>query len=128
MSHDRYAPTSAPGPTAVEPTGPQVEILTFDGCPNRRPAIALVERISAELGIEPRLELVDVPDVEAARTLRFLGSPTIRVGGVDVDPHAGKRDDYGLSCRVFTTERGLRGQPDEQWVRDALRREARLGG
>ena len=53
-------------------------------------------------------------------------SPTIRVGGRDVDPH-GERSDYALSCRVFRTGAGISGQPDERWVREALLREA-MGG
>jgi len=106
---------------------PLVEILSFAGCPNHLGAIALVERVSGELGIEPEIELVEVPDQEAARRLRFLGSPTIRVGGRDVDPDADERSDYALSCRVFRTEAGMAGQPDERWVRDALLREAPIG-
>ncbi len=104
--------------------GPLVEILYFDGCPNHHPAIALVERVSRELGIEPEVRLVNVPDQAAAQRLRFLGSPTIRVAGRDVDPHSEGRGDYALSCRVFRTEAGIVGQPDERWVREALRREA----
>jgi len=113
---------------ALAADGPLVEILYFDGCPNHTPAIALVERISRELGIDPELRLVNVPDQQAAQRLRFLGSPTIRVGGVDVDPDTAERDDYALSCRIFRTEAGVSGQPDERWVRDALVREAGLSG
>ncbi len=101
-----------------------MEILYFEGCPNHHPALALVERLSRELGIEPELRLVNVPDQVAAQRMRFLGSPTIRVGGVDVDPRAEERADYALSCRVFRTTDGIVGQPDEQWVREALLREA----
>lgn len=64
------------------------------------------------------------PLVEIFYSLRFLGSPTIRVGGRDVDPHTKDRDDYALSCRVFRTDAGIVGQPDERWVRGALLREA----
>ena len=99
---------------------PLVEILYFDGCPNHEAARAMVERVSSELGLEPELRLVNVPDEDAARRLRFLGSPTIRVAGRDVDPEAGERDEYVLSCRVYRTANGLVGQPDERWVRDAL--------
>jgi hypothetical protein len=106
--------------------GPLVEILYVDGCPNHRPAIALVERVSRELGIEASVQLVNVPDERSARRLRFLGSPTIRIGGVDVDPQTEERDDYGLSCRIFRTEAGFSGRPDERWVRDALLRQARV--
>jgi len=123
--HDCCAPGLAePGAAGVETgDGPLVEILYFDGCPNHEQALALVERISRELGIEPRIELVHVSDQEAAQRLRFLGSPTIRVAGVDVDPRTEARRDYALSCRVFQTKSGVVGQPDERWVREALIRE-----
>src|SRR5262249_5609977 len=127
----RARPPPAPPPRRVataheEPlvSAPLVEILYFDGCPNHKPAVALVERLSRELGIEPELRLVNVADQEAARRLRFLGSPTIRIGGVDVDPRTEERDDYALSCRIFRTDNGVVGQPDERWVREALLREA----
>jgi hypothetical protein len=111
----------------TESSGPVVEVLYFDGCPNHVPALALVERVAGELGLEPELRLVKVADQEAAQGLRFLGSPTIRVGGRDVDPYTEKRRDYGLSCRVFRTEAGLVGQPDESWVRDALAPDRQAG-
>ena len=103
---------------------PLVEILSFAGCPNHLGAIELVERVSVEVGLDPEIRVLDVPDQDAAERLRFLGSPTIRVGGRDVDPRAEERSDYALSCRVFRTETGIAGQPDERWVREALLREA----
>ena len=102
------------------PRRPLVEILYFDGCPNHEPAVALVERIDRELGARAEVRLVNVPDREAANRLRFLGSPTIRVDGVDVDPRTEERRDYALSCRIFATEHGPAGQPEERWVREAL--------
>ena len=103
---------------------PLVEILSFAGCPNHLGAIELVERLSREVGLETELRLVNVPDQEAARRLRFLGSPTVRVGGIDVDPRTEERNDYALSCRLFRTGAGVSGQPDAQWVREALLRAA----
>jgi hypothetical protein len=125
-NHDCCAPNASEVPAEAPSAagrGPLVEILYFDGCPNHHPAVALVERVSRELGLEPELRLLNVPDQAAAQRQRFLGSPTIRVGGVDVDPHTPERDDYALSCRVFRTDAGIVGQPDEQWVRAALLRE-----
>ena len=58
--------------------------------------------------------------------LPLLGSPTVRVGGIDVDPNTEERSDYALSCRVFRTEAGIAGQPDERWVRETLRRETEM--
>jgi hypothetical protein len=98
----------------------RVEILYFDGCPNHEPARALVERVAAELRVEPAIELVEVVGPDAAADLRFLGSPTVRIDGRDVEPGAEERNEFVLSCRVYHTERGLAGQPDEEWIRDAL--------
>ncbi len=78
--HDCCAPAPAREDAAAREApranddGPLVEILYFDGCPNHHPAIALVERVSRELGIEPDIRLVNVPDQETAQRLRFLGS------------------------------------------------------
>jgi hypothetical protein len=101
---------------------PLVEILYFDGCPNYESARALVERVSRKLGIETELRFVEVPDDEAAERLHFLGSPTVRVAGLDVDPLAGELDHYVRSCRVYRTEHGFSGQPDERSIREALER------
>jgi len=104
------------------PRRPLVQILDFDRCPNHEPALALVERIDRELGTDAEVRMVKVSDQEAAERLRFLGSPTVRVNGVDIDPGADQRTEYAFSCRIFTTEGGPAGQPDERWVRAALTR------
>lgn len=103
---------------------PRVEILYFEGCPNHEAARALVERVAAELRVEPEIDLVDVPDADAAAHLRFLGSPSVRVDGRDVEPGADERGDFVHSCRVYRGERGFSGQPDAGWVREALSKAA----
>jgi hypothetical protein len=109
--------------TVASERAPLVEILSFDGCPNHEGALALVDNVAAELGIEADIRLINVPDPDSASRLRFLGSPTVRVEGRDVEPGAEERTDFALSCRVFRTEEGVAGQPDMRWVREALLRE-----
>ena len=99
---------------------PRVEILYFEGCPNHEPALALVERVAAALGVEPEIELVEVPDAESAARHRFLGSPSVRVDGRDVEPGAEQRRDFAFSCRIYRGESGVAEQPQESWVYDAL--------
>ncbi len=101
---------------------PLVEILYFDGCPNHEGALALVEQVATELGIDPEVHLIDVPHPEAAERLRFLGSPTIRVDGRDVEPGSEARTDYAMSCRVYRKSDGMAGLPPSDWVRTALAR------
>ena len=99
-----------------------VEVLTFEGCPHGDPAVEMARRVVAEMDADAEVRRVDVPDADTAVKERFLGSPTIRVGGNDIDPSAAERSDYALSCRLYRTAAGVSGQPDEQWLRDALRR------
>jgi len=101
---------------------PVVEILYFEGCPNHPGAAELVERIAAETGVAPAVRLVEVETVEEVKRLRFLGSPTIRVDGCDIEPGADERDTFVLACRVYKTDAGYAGQPDERWVREAFTR------
>jgi hypothetical protein len=99
---------------------PLIEVLTLDGCPHAKAALELVQRVVAELGVSATVCRVIVPGGEDALTHCFLGSPTIRVNGEDVEPGAGGRSDYVFSCRLYPTDRGIRGEPDERWLRDAL--------
>jgi hypothetical protein len=104
----------------------RVDILARRDCPARELAIATVDEAIFATGVPARVEVIDVVTPEQAQRRRFLGSPTVRVDGRDVDPTAEGRMDYSLSCRIYRTERGLAGGPDESWVRSALLRAAEL--
>jgi hypothetical protein len=113
-------PTSGPAsqPTALH--RPLVEVLAFPGCPNRDGAIALAERVCAELGSNAAIQVRDITDQQAADQARSLGSPTIRVDGRDVEPGAEHCVEYLHTCRLYEGEHSLRGLPEEAWVRQAL--------
>lgn len=44
---------------------------------------------------------------EEADELRFLGSPSVRVDGRDIEPGAESRIDYGMKCRLYRSPTGL---------------------
>ena len=98
---------------------PRVEILYFEGCPNYEATRTLVERVAAQLRVEPEITLVDVGDADAAAERHFLGSPSVRVDGRDIEPGAEEREAV-FSCRVYPTEHGFSGQPGEGLIREAL--------
>jgi hypothetical protein len=102
---------------------PLIEVLTFEGCPHAAPALVLVNRVVAESGLDATVRRIDIPNAEDAITYRFLGSPTIRVDGLDIEPGADHRTSYVLSCRVYRTSAGVGGVPDEAWLREALARD-----
>jgi hypothetical protein len=99
---------------------PTVEVLAFQGCANRQQALDLVRRVAGELGLDPEVRIVEVPDPDAAEREGFLGSPTIRVNGRDIEPGADARTEYVHACRIYQTGAGPRGLPDEAWLRAAF--------
>lgn len=101
--------------------GPVVDLLYFEGCPNHEAARDLIARIAGEEAVDPEVRLVAVTSVEEAERLRFLGSPTVRVNGHDIEPGADQRSGFTLACRVYRTESGHGGVPPEAWLRAALR-------
>jgi len=100
----------------------QVEVLYFDGCPNHEALVPRLHELVAETGVDVEIELRRVEDLEAAEREGFLGSPSLRIDGEDVDPSAAGRRDFGLKCRLFATPEGLRGLPADAWIRAALAR------
>ena len=97
---------------------PTLELLYFDGCPSYLRLRPSIEELAAESGATLHLRRVESP--EAAERERFLGSPTVRVNGTDVDPTAAPRTDFGLTCRIYHTEAGPSPLPPERWIRAAL--------
>jgi hypothetical protein len=101
-----------------------VELLYFDGCPNHEALLPHLEHLLRAAEIPVEIALRNVPDDTAAHRERFLGSPTVRVDGRDVEPGAEDRDDFGLKCRLYQTNAGLRGAPLDEWILAALTRTA----
>lgn len=67
-----------------------------------------------------KIQLRRIETVEDAERECFLGSPTLRIDGRDVDPGAGDRDDYGMKCRLYASEHGMSGTPPDTWILAAL--------
>ena len=99
-----------------------IELLYFDGCPSYEAFLPRLHELLAQAGVNAPVLERRVETDEAAQRERFLGSPTLRIAGVDVEPGARQRADYGLKCRLYSTPDGLRGTPTDEWVLDALTR------
>jgi len=94
----------------------KIDVLFFEGCPNHEPTVELTRRVLADLGIEAQMNEVPVESIEEAEAHRFLGSPSVRVNGLDIEPGANQRTSYALSCRMY----GDGGVPPRDWLITAL--------
>lgn len=94
----------------------KIEVLYFEGCPNHAPAVQLAKNVVSELGLDAKVEEVEVKTPEEAVERRFLGSPSVLVNGVDVEPGARGRTDFGFACRTYSG----RGIPSRESIVAAL--------
>jgi hypothetical protein len=100
----------------------RVELLYWDGCPSHPQALSDLRAAMDELGLDPEaVEVRHIDTDDAAVADRFVGSPTIRIDGVDIaDPG---EEPVGLTCRIYYLRDGrVSAVPDPEDVRDALRR------
>lgn len=106
-------------------TAPRVELLWWEGCPSTQKARDLLAAALVEHGLDPSLiEMREIETDADAEHERFVGSPTIRVGGVEVAP--ADDEPVGLTCRVYRTRDGRTSPvPDPQDIHEALKEATR---
>ena len=99
----------------------RIEVLYFPGCPNHVPAVDCVRAVLAQEDTLAEMVEIAVKDVATAQLTRFLGSPTVRVDGQDVEPAARVERAFGLSCRTYIYGGRRAGVPPLEWIRAAVR-------
>jgi hypothetical protein len=99
----------------------RVELLFWEGCPSYAKAHAELRALMIDAGLDPEGVVLHEIETEAdAESQQFVGSPTVRIDGVDVQPLPG--EPTGLTCRVYRRRDGrVSPTPDPADVRDALR-------
>jgi hypothetical protein len=97
-----------------------VELLWWDGCPSQPRALSDLRAAMADLGLDPdAIELLRIESEDDAVRERFVGSPTIRIDGLDASP--AEDEPYGLNCRIYHRRDGrVSPTPDPADLRDAL--------
>ncbi len=99
----------------------KIEVLYFDGCPNHKPAVERVQQLLREEGVSAEVLEVNVSDASIAQRVGFLGSPSVRVNGLDVEPEARTAREYGLMCRTYSVDGRREGLPSREILRQAMR-------
>jgi hypothetical protein len=94
----------------------RIEVLYFDGCPNYSPAVERLRNVLAGDGLHAEVIEIEVRDESAARELKFFGSPTIRVNGLDIETSSRQVSETGFACRCYPG-----GLPSEEMIRAAVR-------
>jgi hypothetical protein len=80
---------------------------------------ALKEAIEAT-GAEAEVAYVEVNDSEEASRVRCLGSPTIRVNGVDVEYGEREPEEYSAGTRYYNTPDGWKPYPHARLIANTI--------
>ncbi|HUS05405.1 MAG TPA: hypothetical protein VMZ52_03870 [Bryobacteraceae bacterium] len=97
-----------------------IEVFYLDGCPNHQPTVARVKHVLEEMRLTANITQRPVAEADSVRSIRFLGSPTVHVDGVDVEPSARTSTQFGFGCRTYLDGQGREGVPPAELIREAL--------
>ncbi len=95
----------------------KIEVLHVPNCPNHAVALERLRQILSAEGFQKYVNEVLVNDAAMAQSLKFLGSPTIRINGQDVEPQSEQASSCGLMCRLYSDGSGA---PSQDSLRAAI--------
>ena len=79
-----------------------IEFAYFEGCPNAMQTLQNLKAVAAGGQISlSEIEIVLVPNEQSAKALKFAGSPSVLVEGIDIYTEQ-PPSDYSFNCRVYT--------------------------
>jgi len=74
-----------------------IKVLSIKGCEATPPTIDLVKSVAAEMNINIDLNVIVVETPEQAQENRFIGSPTVQINGIDIEPASRKTELFGVT-------------------------------
>jgi hypothetical protein len=63
-----------------------IRVVSTDGCAGAPPTVERIRKTAAEMKLKISLEEAVVATQAEADALRMLGSPTVQINGLDLDP------------------------------------------
>lgn len=98
----------------------KIEVLYFAGCPNHLPAMEIVRETLNSLDRDDEIHQTEIRTQAEAETMGFVGSPSIRIDGADIEPWARATKTFGLSCRTYSHGSQRWGVPSREQLRHAI--------
>lgn len=94
-----------------------IEIYYFEGCPTYIETAENLKIVLNDLGLNSAFKMVEVKSPEEAISKKFLGSPTIRLNGIDIEETEG---DYVFGCRIYNIDGKITGTPTKEFLRSKI--------
>ena len=98
----------------------KIELIYFDGCPSYKTALKYIDEALKERGLKIPVEMVRITSEEDAVRQRFLGSPSVRIDGRDIEPGTEKIKTFSLTCRLYLEDDNVLEWPGRKLIRQAI--------
>jgi hypothetical protein len=98
----------------------KIELYYFNGCPGYKTALKYINDALKEKGLKVPVEMVKIAGDEDAAQHRFLGSPSIRIDGRDIEPGTEKIKVFSLRCRLYLEDDNVLEWPGRKLIREAI--------
>ena len=91
---------SACEPTNISPDSDnimKIKVVSLEKCSATPQTITLVKEVAREMGLSINFEHAIVKTPEDAVAHRHIGSPTVQINGLDIDPGAREIKQFGVT-------------------------------
>jgi hypothetical protein len=99
----------------------KIELLYFEGCPGHEPALNALKDVLKEEEVGASVKSINVNSDDLVINHRFLGSPSIRIDGMDIEIESRSINDFGQKCRIYDNNGVPSGIPPKNMIRQAIR-------
>ncbi len=100
----------------------KAELFYFDGCTAYQTALKHLKEVIREKNLDAGVKMIKIEGDQQALASRFLGSPSIRINGLDVEPGAEKIKDFSMRCRLYLEDDEMSEWPSKKMIRSAIER------
>jgi hypothetical protein len=100
----------------------QITLMLTENCTHHDQARELLNEAIAESGVEAEVEEVMVRTEEEAHDAKVIGSPTVRVDGLDVEHADREPPETSPNCRYYNSPAGWQPVPDKGMLLRAIER------
>jgi hypothetical protein len=98
----------------------KIELFYIDDCPGYKTALKYIDEALKEKGLKVPVEMVKITGDEDAARHRFLGSPSVRIDGRDIEPGTEKIKVFSLRCRLYLEDDNVLEWPGRKLIRQAI--------
>ncbi|RKX30816.1 MAG: DUF2703 domain-containing protein [Candidatus Zixiibacteriota bacterium] len=99
----------------------KIEFLYFDGCPNHETALTNLKEVLSETGLKEEIDIINIENPEDVTKHRFLGSPSIRINGKDLEVTEDESTQYSMRCRRYKNGDVMEGFPSKELISTNLK-------